>query len=43
MEIIIELKEKALEEAKKYYAGLVMWTDGLKFENGWVGAAVCWK
>ena len=42
-EIIIEPKEKSIEEAIKYRAGLVMWTDRSKLENGRAGAAVCWK
>lgn len=42
-EIIIEPKERAIEEAKKYGSGLFMWTDQSKLENGWTGAAVCWR
>ena len=42
-EIIIEPKKNALEEAKKYHTGLIMWTDGLKLDHGRVGAAVCWR
>ena len=43
--IVIQPKKNALEEARKYRAGLVMWTDGSKLDHGTgrVGAAVCWK
>ncbi len=36
-------KKEALEEAKKYRTGLVMWTDGSKLDHGRAGAAVCWR
>ena len=42
-EVIIGHKEQALEEATKYRAGLIMWTDGSKLDQGNTGAAVCWK
>ncbi len=43
--IVIQPKKNAFEEAKKYRAGLVMWTDRSKLDYGigQVGAAVCWK
>ena len=41
--IFIQAKKDALEEAKKYRPGLVMWTDGSKLNHGRVGAAVCWR
>ena len=43
--IVIQPKKNALEEARKYRAGLVMWTDGSKLDHGTgrVGAAICWK
>lgn len=41
--IIVENKKQALHEATKYRAGLVLWTDGSKLDNGNTGAAVCWK
>lgn len=42
-DIIIECKKQALQEAKKYRAGLDLWTDGSKLDQGNVGAAVCRK
>ena len=39
----LEDKKQALQEATKYRAGLVLWTDGSKLDNGNTGAAVCWK
>ena len=41
--IIIEAKNKALEEAKKYRAEYVIWVDGSKLSQGNAGAAACWK
>lgn len=41
--IVIQPKESALEEAKKYRAGLVMLTDGSEDRVGRVGAAICWR
>lgn len=41
--VIIAGKEKALEEARQYREGTVMWTDGSKLGQGNVGAAVSWK
>lgn len=41
--VIIEGKKKALEEAKKYRAGYVFWVDGSKLSRGNAGAAMCWK
>ena len=42
-EIVIQPKKEAIKEAKKYRAGLVMWTDGSKLDHGRVGTAVCWR
>lgn len=42
-DIIIEAKKKALEEAKKYWTGKVVWVDGSKLSQGNVGATACWK
>ena len=42
-DIIVECKKQALQEAKKYRAGLVLWTDEFKPDQGNVRAAVCWK
>lgn len=42
-DIIIECKKQALQEAKKYRAGLDLWIDGSKLDQGNVGAAVCRK
>lgn len=39
-EVIIKLKKKVVKKAKKDCAGLVIWIDGSKLENSWVGAAV---
>ena len=41
--VIIGCKKQALEKATKYRAGLVMWTDGSKLDQGNTGAAVCWR
>ena len=41
--IVIQPKKEAIKEAKKYRAGLVMWTDGSKLDHGRVGTAVCWR
>lgn len=41
--VIIEAKKKALEEAKKYRAGFVIWVDGSKLSQGNAGAAACWN
>ncbi len=41
--IIVENKKQALHEATKYRAGLVLWTDESKLDNGNTRAAVCWK
>lgn len=40
-DIMIECKKRALQEAKKYRTGLVLWTDGSKLDHGNAGAAVC--
>ena len=42
-EIVIEKKEKAIKQAKKYQVGTVVWTDGSKLDTGNVGAAVTWR
>lgn len=39
----LEEKKKALEEARRYRAGNVLWADGSKLSQGNFGAAVCWK
>jgi len=41
--VIIQDEEQVLEEAKLERSGLVLWTDGLKEEDEWVGCAVVWK
>ena len=41
--VIVKGKKEALHEATRYRAGLVMWTDGSKLDNGNSGAAVCWR
>jgi hypothetical protein len=41
--VIIQEEELALEEAKKEREGLVLWTDGARKEDEWVGCAVVWK
>ena len=42
-EVIINCKNQALKEATRYQAGLVIWTDGSKLDNGSCGAAICWR
>jgi hypothetical protein len=41
--VIILEEEQALEEARKKRDGLVLWTDGSRKEDEWVGCAVVWK
>jgi len=41
--VIIQEEEQALEEARKEREGLLLWTDGLRKEDKWVGCAVVWK
>jgi hypothetical protein len=41
--VIIQDEEEAMKEAKKERDGLVLWTDGSKKEDEWVGCAVVWK
>lgn len=36
-------KKEAIEEARKHNLGLVLWTDGLKLDQGHVVAIVCWE
>jgi ribonuclease HI len=36
-------EEEAIVEAKKERDGLVLWTDGSKKEDEWVGCAVVWE
>jgi len=42
-QVIIQDEEQALEEAKKERDGLVLWTDGSRKEDEWVGCAVVWE
>jgi len=42
-EVIIQEEEQALKEAKLEREGLVLWTDGSRKEDEWVGCAVVWK
>ena len=42
-DVIIEGKEKAIGQAKKYQVGTVLWTDGSKLNTENVGAAVTWR
>jgi hypothetical protein len=42
-QVIIQEEELALEEAKKERDGLVLWTDGSRKEDEWVGCAVVWE
>jgi len=42
-EVIIQEEEQALSEAKLEREGLVLWTDGARKEDEWVGCAVVWK
>ena len=41
--MIIQEEEQALEEARNEREGLVLWTDGLRQDDEWVGCAVVWK
>jgi len=41
--VIIQEEEEAIAEAEKGRDGLVLWTDGSKKEDEWVGCAVVWK
>jgi len=41
--MIIEDEEQAMEEAKREREGLVLWTDGSRKEDEWVGCAVVWE
>jgi hypothetical protein len=42
-QVIIQEEKQALEEAKKERDGRVLWTDGARKEDEWVGCAVGWK
>jgi len=42
-EVIIQDEEQALKEAKLEKDGIVLWTDGSRKEDEWVGCAVVWK
>jgi hypothetical protein len=42
-QVIIQKEEQALEEARRERDDLVLWTDGLRKEDKWVGCAVVWK
>jgi len=42
-QVIIQEEEQALEEARREREGLVLWTDGSRKEDEWVGCAVVWK
>jgi len=42
-EVIIQDEEQAVKEAKDERGGLVLWTDGARKEDQWVGCAVVWK
>jgi len=41
--VIIHDEEQALKEAKLEREGLVLWTDGSRKEDEWVGCAVVWE
>jgi len=41
--VIIQDEEQALKEAKLEREGLVLWTDGSRKEDEWVGCAVVWE
>jgi len=41
--VIIQDEEQAMEVAKREREGLVLWTDGSRKEDEWVGCAVVWK
>jgi len=41
-QVIIQEEEQALEEARKEREDLVLWTDGSRKKDEWVGCAVVW-
>jgi len=41
--VIIQDEEQAKKEAEAEREGLVLWTDGLRKEDEWMGCAVVWK
>ena len=41
--VIIQHKEQAMVKARKERKGLLLWTDGSRKEDEWVGCAVVWK
>ena len=42
IQVILQAKQEALQEAAKSRAGIILWTDGSKLDTGKVGAAVVW-
>jgi len=42
-QVMIQEEELALEEAKKEREGLVLWPDGARKEDEWVGCTVVWE
>jgi len=42
-QVIIQEEEQELEEARKERDGLVLWTDGSRKKDEWVGCAVVWE
>ena len=43
MHVVIVSAEKAILEAKKYQAGLILWTDGSKLNSEKSEAVVVWR
>lgn len=43
VDVIMRCKKRALQEARKNQPGLILWTDGLKVDQGQVTAVVCWE
>lgn len=42
LQIVLQPKRKAIQEAKRNRVGIVLWTDGSRLDVGKVGAAVVW-
>lgn len=42
IQVIVQPKKKAMQEATKTQAGITLWTDGAKLDTRDAGAAVVW-
>ncbi len=43
VDVIMRCKKRALEKARKNQPGLILWTDGLRFDQSQVADVVCWE